>query len=76
MRPFRMAGRRTCVAGHRGMVGSAIVHQVTRKDCELLDVTLLHKLAWLYKIGVEESLEFTYARSRGHYDAGARLDAL
>ena len=34
--PFRLAGRRVWVAGHRGMVGSAVVRRLEREDCEIL----------------------------------------
>jgi GDP-L-fucose synthase len=34
--PFTLAGRRVWVAGHRGMVGSAIVRRLAREDCRLL----------------------------------------
>lgn len=34
--PFPIAGKRIFVAGHRGMVGSAIVRRLEREDCELL----------------------------------------
>lgn len=37
--PFRLAGRRVWVAGHRGMVGSALVRRLQREDCELLTAT-------------------------------------
>lgn len=33
---FPLAGRRVWVAGHRGMVGSAIVRRLAREDCEIL----------------------------------------
>ena len=36
--PFRLAGRRVWVAGHRGMVGSALVRRLGREDCEILTV--------------------------------------
>ena len=36
---FRLAGRRVWVAGHRGMVGGALVRRLARADCELLTVT-------------------------------------
>lgn len=32
---FRLAGRKIFVAGHRGMVGSAIVRRLAREDCEI-----------------------------------------
>jgi GDP-L-fucose synthase len=35
---FRLAGRRVFVAGHRGMVGSAIVNRLAREGCEILTV--------------------------------------
>ncbi len=37
---FRLAGRRVWVAGHRGMVGSAIVRRIAREGCELLTCEL------------------------------------
>ena len=36
--PFRLAGRRVFVAGHRGMVGSALVRRLGREGCELMTV--------------------------------------
>ncbi len=36
--PFRLEGRRIWVAGHRGMVGSALMRRLAREDCELLTV--------------------------------------
>jgi GDP-L-fucose synthase len=33
---FPLAGKRVWVAGHRGMVGSAIVRRLAREDCEIL----------------------------------------
>jgi len=35
---FPLAGKRVWVAGHRGMVGSAIVRRLSREDCEILTV--------------------------------------
>jgi GDP-L-fucose synthase len=35
---FPLKGRRVVVAGHRGMVGSAIVRRLSREDCEVLTV--------------------------------------
>ncbi len=35
---FRLAGRRVWVAGHAGMVGSALVRRLEREDCEILTV--------------------------------------
>jgi GDP-L-fucose synthase len=37
--PFSIAGSRIFVAGHRGMVGSALVRRLEREDCELLLVS-------------------------------------
>src|SRR4051812_8266725 len=34
--PFELKGKRTYVAGHRGMVGSAIARRLAREDVELL----------------------------------------
>jgi GDP-L-fucose synthase len=36
--PFRLQGRRVFVAGHRGMVGSALLRRLAREDCEILTV--------------------------------------
>ena len=33
---FRLAGRRVWVAGHRGMVGQALVRRLAREECEIL----------------------------------------
>jgi GDP-L-fucose synthase len=33
---FSLAGKRVWVAGHRGMVGSALVRRLAREDCEVL----------------------------------------
>src|ERR1700683_1190285 len=33
---FRIEGRRIWVAGHRGMVGSALMRRLAREDCELV----------------------------------------
>jgi GDP-L-fucose synthase len=35
---FSLAGRRVFVAGHRGMVGSAVVRRLVREGCEILTV--------------------------------------
>ncbi len=35
---FDLTGRRVWVAGHRGMVGSALVRRLAREDCELVTV--------------------------------------
>ncbi|MGE0095213.1 MAG: GDP-L-fucose synthase family protein [Alphaproteobacteria bacterium] len=37
-RPFTLAGKRVWVAGHRGMVGSAVVRRLAREKCEILTV--------------------------------------
>ncbi|WP_321573536.1 GDP-L-fucose synthase [Geminicoccus flavidas] len=36
---FSLKGKRVWVAGHRGMVGSAIVRRLEREDCEVLTVS-------------------------------------
>ena len=33
---FNLAGRRVFVAGHRGMVGSALVRRLAHEECEIL----------------------------------------
>jgi GDP-L-fucose synthase len=37
--PFRLAGRRVFVAGHRGMVGAACVRRLASENCEVLIAT-------------------------------------
>jgi len=37
-KPFRIVGRRIWVAGHRGMVGAALVRRLAQTDCEILTV--------------------------------------
>lgn len=37
-RPFRLQGKRVWVAGHRGMVGSAVARRLAREQCEILTV--------------------------------------
>jgi GDP-L-fucose synthase len=34
--PYSLSGKRVWVAGHRGMVGSAIVRRLAREECEVL----------------------------------------
>lgn len=36
--PYSLAGKRVWVAGHRGMVGSAIVRRLAGEDCQVLTV--------------------------------------
>ncbi len=36
--PYSLAGKRVWVAGHRGMVGAALVRRLAREDCEILTV--------------------------------------
>jgi GDP-L-fucose synthase len=36
--PYRLEGKRIFVAGHRGMVGSALVRRLEREDCEVITV--------------------------------------
>jgi GDP-L-fucose synthase len=38
MARFELRGKRVFVAGHRGMVGSALVRRLTSEDCEVLTV--------------------------------------
>ena len=37
--PFSFRGKRVWVAGHNGMVGSALVRRLEREDCEILTVS-------------------------------------
>ncbi|MDX2204684.1 MAG: NAD-dependent epimerase/dehydratase family protein, partial [Hyphomicrobiaceae bacterium] len=36
VRPYALAGKRVFVAGHRGMVGSAIVRRLAGEGCEVV----------------------------------------
>ena len=36
--PFRLVDRRVWVAGHRGMVGQALLRRLNREQCEILTV--------------------------------------
>ena len=36
--PFRLASRRVWVAGHRGMVGSALLRRLARAECEVVTI--------------------------------------
>jgi GDP-L-fucose synthase len=36
---FHLAGKRVWLAGHRGMVGSALLRRLAREDCEILTLT-------------------------------------
>ena len=36
--PYALRGKRVWVAGHRGMVGSAIVRRLAQEDCEIITV--------------------------------------
>jgi GDP-L-fucose synthase len=55
--PYALGGKRVWVAGHRGMVGSAIVRRLASEDCEVLtanrqEVDLMRQAdteAWLTK---------------------------
>src|SRR5690349_6973056 len=35
---YRLAGKRVWVAGHKGMVGSALIRRLAREDCTVLTV--------------------------------------
>ena len=37
-RPYDLTGKRVWVAGHRGMVGSALMRRLASEDCELISV--------------------------------------
>lgn len=39
---FELAGKRIYVAGHRGMVGSALLRRLAREDCEVITVDRAH----------------------------------
>ncbi len=50
---YQLSGKRVWVAGHRGMVGSALMRRLAREDCELL--TVPHKeLDLIRQVEVEE----------------------
>src|SRR6516162_8808226 len=56
--PFRIEERRIWIAGHRGMVGSALMRRLAREDCELVTVDrdrldLRHQAevqAWMHEV--------------------------
>jgi GDP-L-fucose synthase len=48
---FSLVGKRIFVAGHRGMVGAAIVRRLEREDCEILTASR-HELDLLDQAGV------------------------
>ena len=35
---YSLSGKKVWVAGHRGMVGSALLRRLTREDCEVITV--------------------------------------
>lgn len=37
--PYSLKGKKVWIAGHRGMVGSALMRRLAREDCEFLTVT-------------------------------------
>ncbi len=39
MSEFDLTGRRVWIAGHRGMVGSALVRRLSREKCEIVTVS-------------------------------------
>ncbi len=53
--PFDLAGRTVWVAGHRGMVGGAIVRRLSTENCRVLTISR-EKLDLLRQAGVEATL--------------------
>ena len=60
---FDLQGKRVWVAGHNGMVGSALVRQLQRENCQLLKVS-------------HEELDLTRQRETEDWMAEARPDAV
>ena len=60
-RPFALAGKRVWVAGHRGMVGSALVRRLEREGCEILTATRQE-----CDLARQEQVERWMARARPH----------
>ena len=56
MNTFDLNGKRVWVAGHRGMVGSAIVRRLARENCEVITATR-HELDLLRQADVEAWME-------------------
>ena len=56
MNTFDLNGKRIWVAGHRGMVGSAIVRRLARENCEVITATR-HELDLLRQADVEAWME-------------------
>jgi len=56
MNTFDLNGKRVWVAGHRGMVGSAIVRRLARENCEVITATR-HDLDLLSQADVEAWME-------------------
>ena len=48
MSGYDLRGKRVWVAGHRGMVGSAIVRALAPMDCEVLTVEPMQRLAYTW----------------------------
>ena len=44
--PYDLAGKRVFVAGHRGMVGSALVRRLARERCEVVVTTRAELDTW------------------------------
>ena len=53
---------RVFIAGHGGLVGSAIMRRPDGTPRKLLDVGRLHAPGWRHKIGLREGIESSYRR--------------
>ena len=62
---FELNGRRVFVAGHRGLVGSAIVRRLAEVECDLVTVGR-DRLDLLRQSDTERFLLFNKARCRDH----------
>ncbi|MCB1484141.1 MAG: GDP-L-fucose synthase [Hyphomicrobiaceae bacterium] len=73
--PYRydLDGKRVFVAGHRGMVGSAIVRRLTRENCEI--VTAAHAELDLIRQGEVEGF-FESVRPQAVFMAAARVGGI
>jgi GDP-L-fucose synthase len=60
-RPFELAGKRVWVAGHRGMVGSALVRRLEREGCAILTATRQE-----CDLARQEQVEAWVGRARPH----------
>ena len=72
-RIFSLAGKRVYVAGHRGMVGSALTRRLERADCEVLTVAQWRELNKLSKSHAERILRLPKSQRPAIVQLGVKL---